>query len=146
MSTHVLERNQRTLASAMCASRNGPTALTAFKIFLLLALLRQLSTAVGLSILSHSELPFCKDTYVNICLYLCVSLQVVQDALDVARQGRTSIVIAHRLSTIHNADKIVVLGGGNVLEQGTHSELMAKEGAYYKLNCAQESNEGATLA
>ncbi|XP_065187026.1 ATP-dependent translocase ABCB1-like [Sycon ciliatum] len=74
------------------------------------------------------------------------SEKVVQDALDVARQGRTSIVIAHRLSTIHNSDKIVVLGGGGVLEQGTHSELMAKEGAYYKLNNAQEENKGATLA
>ena len=73
-------------------------------------------------------------------------VQIVQGALDVARQGRTSIVIAHRLSTIHNADKIVVLGGGKVLEQGTHAELMSQEGAYYKLNCAQEDNEGATLA
>lgn len=71
---------------------------------------------------------------------------MVQDALDVARQGRTSIVIAHRLSTIHNSDKIIVLGGGKVLEQGTHKELMAVEGTYHKLNCAQESNEGATLA
>ncbi|XP_065186517.1 phosphatidylcholine translocator ABCB4-like isoform X2 [Sycon ciliatum] len=74
------------------------------------------------------------------------SERVVQEALDVARQGRTSIVIAHRLSTIQNANKIIVLGGGQVLEQGTHSELMATEGAYYKLNAAQEDNEGATLA
>lgn len=71
-------------------------------------------------------------------LSFCCHVQVVQDALDQARRGRTSIVIAHRLSTVQNADKIVVLGGGKVLEEGTHEELMAAQGAYYKLNRAQE--------
>lgn len=66
----------------------------------------------------------------------------MQDALDQAQQGRTSIIIAHRLSTIQNADKIVVLGSGRVLEEGTHDELLAAKGAYYKLNQAQE--EGNT--
>lgn len=61
------------------------------------------------------------------------SLQIVQSALDEARKGRTCIVIAHRLSTIQNADIIAVMSHGEVIEQGTHDELMAKRGAYYKL-------------
>ncbi|KAM8857473.1 bile salt export pump isoform 1-T1 [Synchiropus picturatus] len=61
------------------------------------------------------------------------SEQTVQTALDEARKGRTSIVIAHRLSTIQTADIIAVMSHGIVIEQGTHNELMAKRGAYYKL-------------
>ena len=76
--------------------------------------------------------------------FFFVLFQIVQDALDQARAGRTSIVIAHRLSTIQNADKIVVLGGGNVLEEGTHVSLMQAKGAYFKLNRAQE--EGTDTA
>ena len=60
--------------------------------------------------------------------------QVVQEALDDARQGRTSIVIAHRLSTIQNADCIAVIHNGQVIESGTHKELMAQRGAYYLLS------------
>ena len=63
--------------------------------------------------------------------------QVVQEALDRAREGRTSIVIAHRLSTIQNADLIAVIHHGKVLEIGTHSELIAMQGRYYRLNNAQ---------
>ena len=59
---------------------------------------------------------------------------MVQEALDKAREGRTSVVIAHRLSTIHNADLIVVIKDGQVIEAGTHSELMSQKGFYYKLN------------
>ncbi|XP_073710881.1 bile salt export pump isoform X1 [Misgurnus anguillicaudatus] len=61
------------------------------------------------------------------------SEKTVQAALDEARQGRTCIVIAHRLSTIQMADIIAVMSQGEVIEQGTHEELMAKKGAYYKL-------------
>lgn len=63
--------------------------------------------------------------------------QIVQQALDAARQGRTCIVIAHRLSTIQNADQIAVIQYGQVTEQGTHTDLMAKGGAYYALVNAQ---------
>uniref|UniRef100_A0AAR2LSS6 ATP-binding cassette, sub-family B (MDR/TAP), member 11a n=1 Tax=Pygocentrus nattereri TaxID=42514 RepID=A0AAR2LSS6_PYGNA len=61
------------------------------------------------------------------------SEKTVQAALDEARRGRTSIVIAHRLSTIQTADIIAVMSQGVVIEKGTHEELMAKRGAYYKL-------------
>ncbi|XP_016860656.1 bile salt export pump isoform X6 [Homo sapiens] len=61
------------------------------------------------------------------------SEKTVQVALDKAREGRTCIVIAHRLSTIQNADIIAVMAQGVVIEKGTHEELMAQKGAYYKL-------------
>lgn len=65
------------------------------------------------------------------------SEKVVQDALDVAMEGRTSIIIAHRLSTIQNADVIAVVQEGRIVEAGTHADLMEKKGAYYFLNNAQ---------
>lgn len=61
------------------------------------------------------------------------SEKLVQDALNNLMKNRTSLIIAHRLSTIKNADKIVVLDQGRVLEEGSHNELIAKEGLYYKL-------------
>ncbi|XP_068575440.1 bile salt export pump-like [Cebidichthys violaceus] len=61
------------------------------------------------------------------------SEKTVQDALDKAREGRTCIVIAHRLSTIQNSDIIAVMSRGYVIEKGTHDQLMALNGAYYKL-------------
>ncbi|MCO4292666.1 ABC transporter ATP-binding protein/permease [Solitalea sp. MAHUQ-68] len=61
------------------------------------------------------------------------SEKLVQDALNRLMQNRTSLVIAHRLSTIQNADKIIVLEKGKVIEQGSHQELLLKEGLYHKL-------------
>ena len=69
------------------------------------------------------------------------SEKVVQDALDKAREGRTTIVIAHRLSTIQTADIIVSIESGRVVEKGTHAELMDKEGLYYELVTAQTITE-----
>ncbi|KAJ1966962.1 hypothetical protein IWQ62_002142, partial [Dispira parvispora] len=61
------------------------------------------------------------------------SERLVQDALDRATQNRTTIVIAHRLSTIRDADKIVVMSKGEIVEVGTHNSLLAKDGAYAQL-------------
>lgn len=61
------------------------------------------------------------------------SERLVQDALEKMMQNRTSIIIAHRLSTIQNADKIVVMNKGEIAEQGTHAELIAKNGVYKNL-------------
>jgi ATP-binding cassette, subfamily B, multidrug efflux pump len=57
----------------------------------------------------------------------------IQEALNVVLEGRTAIMIAHRLSTIREADNIIVLDHGRILEQGNHSELMRKGGTYYEL-------------
>jgi ABC-type multidrug transport system fused ATPase/permease subunit len=65
---------------------------------------------------------------------------VVQEALDAARQGRTCIVIAHRLSTIHNADKIVVMHKGKVVEEGNHQQLIARKGVYFDLYNIQSTH------
>ena len=63
--------------------------------------------------------------------------QIVQEALDKAREGRTSIVIAHRLSTVQNADKIAVIAKGRVVELGSHQELIAQKGVYFDLTQRQ---------
>lgn len=62
---------------------------------------------------------------------------MIQKAMDNLMEGRTSFVIAHRLSTIRNADRILVLNEGNIVEQGSHDELMAKGGFYEKLYNSQ---------
>jgi ATP-binding cassette subfamily B protein len=63
--------------------------------------------------------------------------QKIQKALDLLMQGRTSFVIAHRLSTIRNADRILVLKSGEIIEIGSHDELMQKRGFYYDLFMSQ---------
>jgi ATP-binding cassette subfamily B (MDR/TAP) protein 1 len=68
---------------------------------------------------------------------------VVQAALDAAARGRTTIAVAHRLSTIQKADVIYVIDNGRVVEQGTHSTLIAKKGRYAELVTLQ-SLEKAT--
>jgi len=61
--------------------------------------------------------------------------------LDKAKEGRTTIVIAHRLSTIRNADLIIGLERGQVIEYGTHNDLMEEKGLYYELVTAQTQKE-----
>lgn len=62
----------------------------------------------------------------------------MQKALDTAILNRTTLVIAHRLSTIRNADLIVVMDQGKIVEQGTHDNLLKKKGFYYNLVRQQE--------
>ncbi|UCG24321.1 MAG: ABC transporter ATP-binding protein [Chloroflexota bacterium] len=69
----------------------------------------------------------------------------IEWALAQLMEGRTSFVIAHRLSTIAGADRIVVLDGGRIVELGTHQELLAKKGRYYKLYTMQWAQGGAAF-
>jgi ATP-binding cassette subfamily B protein/subfamily B ATP-binding cassette protein MsbA len=69
----------------------------------------------------------------------------IEWALAKLMEGRTSFVIAHRLSTIAGADRIVVLDSGRIVELGTHQELLAKKGRYYKLYTMQWAQSGATF-
>lgn len=69
---------------------------------------------------------------------------VIQRALQALLQGRTSLVIAHRLSTIHDADRVVVLDDGRIVEMGNHQELMEKGGIYYNLYAMSYAAEAGT--
>lgn len=70
------------------------------------------------------------------------SERLVQEALDKLMIGRTSFVVAHRLSTIRNADKIIVIDKGTVVQQGTHQQLIEQEGLYKQLSKVQFETEG----
>ena len=76
-----------------------------------------------------------------------VSEQLIQTALKALTVGRTVITIAHRLSTITQADKVVVLEGGQIVEQGSYSELLKQQGElwkYHQLQMAQGVTPGVT--
>jgi ATP-binding cassette subfamily B protein len=70
---------------------------------------------------------------------------LIQDALRVLMRGRTSIVIAHRLSTVQNVDQILVLHKGRIRERGTHAELLAARGLYWRLYQLQYKDQEARL-
>ena len=72
------------------------------------------------------------------------SEKIVQSALETLMKGRTSLVIAHRLSTVRNADKIVVINHGSIVESGTHKELLARDGLYASLYAVQFNPEVVT--
>jgi len=63
--------------------------------------------------------------------------ELVQNAMDKLTKGRTSFIIAHRLSTIKNADLILVMNEGDIIEQGSHEELLGQDGFYAKLYNSQ---------
>jgi ABC-type multidrug transport system fused ATPase/permease subunit len=73
------------------------------------------------------------------------SERLVQEALEHLMTSRTTIVIAHRLSTIRRADRIVVMVDGAIAEQGTHDQLLAKNGEYSRLYAMQALEEGQAV-
>ena len=70
-------------------------------------------------------------------MLLLLALQLIQKAMDKLMQGKTSFVITHRLSTIRNADLILVVKGGNIVEQDKHDELLKQNGFYTELYNSQ---------
>src|SRR5439155_8673115 len=74
------------------------------------------------------------------------SERLVQEAIDRLLAGRTVFVIAHRLSTVVHADQILVLERGEIIERGTHAELLARRGSYFRLYSMQFRDEPAAGA
>jgi ATP-binding cassette subfamily B protein len=72
--------------------------------------------------------------------------RLIQQAFDQLMEGRTSFVIAHRLSTIRNASQVLMLKDGQIIERGTHTELLARQGAYYDLYMSQFRREEEPVA
>lgn len=72
-----------------------------------------------------------------------ITEKLVQDAVEKLMEGRTSFIIAHRLSTVKNADVILVVDGGKIIERGTHSELISARGHYFNLYMEQFREEQA---
>ena len=68
---------------------------------------------------------------------------LIQDALGKLMEGRTTIIVAHRLSTIQNADRIIVMHKGRIMEEGNHQELLSRGGIYYKLYKLQYEHDVA---
>ena len=69
----------------------------------------------------------------------------IQEALLNLMKGRTSFVIAHRLSTIRNADQVLVIDGGQIIERGTHDSLLAQRGFYHRLYMSQFARAEAAV-
>ena len=72
--------------------------------------------------------------------------QMIQNAIETVIEGRTSFMIAHRLSTVRNADVILVVRDGKIVEQGTHRELMKMHGYYYSLYHQQTQEDSLKTA
>ena len=73
-----------------------------------------------------------------------ITEQKIQSAIDTVIRGRTSLVIAHRLSTVRNADLILLVRNGKIVERGKHEELMARRGQYYRLYTRQFEDEATS--
>ena len=73
-----------------------------------------------------------------------ITEEKIQAAIDTIVQGRTSLVIAHRLSTVRNADVILVVKDGRIVERGRHAELMRQRGAYYRLYTRQYEDDATS--